>query len=557
MKTGKDRSHQPPPSVSEYLPSPEETPPAENPHASAPQPDDQDRAEIERLAKLPLLTYERERKEAAKRLGITRPSVLDKIVEARRPKEDDDEQGIGIAWDEPEPWEEPVSGAALLSEIAAYYRRHLILPPCADVLLSLWTAHTWTWMDVADFSPLLHVRGPTERCGKSRVGEVAAKLVRRPLSTASATAAAVFRVIASHGPTIILDEIDNLDVEAQADLLAVINDGYRRGGAVLRVAGDDHEVRQFAVFSPKMLIGIGKVLPPTTVSRAIPIAMRRKLPSEKVEPFRESRSLPEAPDTRRRLRRWSEDIAEDLAGRRPAPVAGISDRHNDVWEPLLALAEAAGGKWPTRAREAAVALCGGETPAADDALGVRLLRDIEAAFVLDGVVRMTSGRLCDLLLETENSPWGEFARGKGLSKSRLARFLSDFGIASKDIRTPDDKVLKGYYKEDLQDAFSRYLPESPVSKRNNATSLDSVGESSLFQNATAPPCSVSENAVSANAGAACSVVAFPKEDSGQETEFGQESEVDPPLGDEGEPPPETTSELFKPAEAGHKRHWPD
>jgi len=306
------------------------------------------------------------------------------------------------------------------------------------------------------------------------------------------------------------------------------------------------------VFGPKMLIGIGKVLPPTTVSRAIPIAMRRKLPSEKVEPFRESRSLPDAPDIRRRLRRWAEDTQEEMAGGRPGPVSGISDRHNDVWEPLLAVAETAGGDWSTRAREAAVALCGGETPAADDALGVRLLRDIAAAFTLEGVTRMPSGRLCDILKEADDAPWAEFARGHGLSKNRLARFLADFGISSRGIRLPDGKTPKGYYFEDFKDAISRYVAENAGFKTPHATTLDGIDESAIFQNATDLPCGVSENAVSANTGAGCGGVAFQKPDSGQENESGQEPEVDLPLGDEGEPP-----ELFEPGKGTRRRVWPD
>ena len=36
--------------------------------------------------------------------------------------------------------------------------------------------------------------------------------------------------------------------------------------------------------------------------------------------------------------------------------AGVEDRDADVWEALLAVADAAGGDWPERARAAAVAL---------------------------------------------------------------------------------------------------------------------------------------------------------------------------------------------------------
>ena len=47
-----------------------------------------------------------------------------------------------------------------------------------------------------------------------------------------------------------------------------------------------------------------------------------------------------------------------MAAARPDMPLGIEDRNADVWEPLLAIAEAAGGDWPQRAREAAIALVG-------------------------------------------------------------------------------------------------------------------------------------------------------------------------------------------------------
>ena len=58
---------------------------------------------------------------------------------------------------------------------------------------------------------------------------------------------------------------------------------------------------------------------------------------------------------------------------------GIEDRNADVWEALLATAEAAGQHWPKRASVAAVALV---AAAADKepSLGIRLLSDLRDIF---------------------------------------------------------------------------------------------------------------------------------------------------------------------------------
>ena len=91
-----------------------------------------DAAELERLARMAPLDYERTRKEAGKKLGISRLSLLDALVKAKRTElglnEDDGKQGHAISFPEPEPWPEPVDGAALLDGIAA--RRSAIMSSC-------------------------------------------------------------------------------------------------------------------------------------------------------------------------------------------------------------------------------------------------------------------------------------------------------------------------------------------------------------------------------------------------------------------------------------------
>src|SRR5262249_52324763 len=49
------------------------------------------------------------------------------------------------------------------------------------------------------------------------------------------------------------------------------------------------------------------------------------------------------------LRPWAADEVETMAEARPEMPSGIEDRDADVWEPLLAIADAVGGDWPVRA----------------------------------------------------------------------------------------------------------------------------------------------------------------------------------------------------------------
>lgn len=136
---------------------------------------------------------------------------------------------------------------------------------------------------------------------------------------------------------------------------------------------------------------------------------------------------------------------------------GVEDRAADVWEPLLVVADAAGGDWPRLAREAAVTFVteARDTPAT---LGVRLLTDIRTAF--DDEEHMATAALLDTLNCMDEAPWGDL-RGKPLDARKLARMLQPYGIKPQTIRTATG-TAKGYRRDDLFDAWERYLsPSSP------------------------------------------------------------------------------------------------
>jgi putative DNA primase/helicase len=81
-----------------------------------------DAAELEKLARMAPLDYERARKAAAERLGIKRLSLLDSLVKAKRAElgldGGNNGQGRAIEFPAPEPWGESVDGAALLNALA-------------------------------------------------------------------------------------------------------------------------------------------------------------------------------------------------------------------------------------------------------------------------------------------------------------------------------------------------------------------------------------------------------------------------------------------------------
>ena len=154
----------------------------------------------------------------------------------------------------------------------------------------------------------------------------------------------------------------------------MLNTGHRRGGvASLCVkAGGDFDLKDFNTFCPKAIAGIGK-LPDTIADRAITISLKRRAPTEPIERFRRSIADAEAKPLRAKLAAWATAKSGALREAQPTIPDGLDDRALDGWEPLLAIADAAGGTGPN-GHAGTLTLSVGDGRQ-DESDGVRLLSD--------------------------------------------------------------------------------------------------------------------------------------------------------------------------------------
>lgn len=207
--------------------------------------------------------------------------------------------------------------------------------------LALWTVLTYLY-PVFDAVPYLYVGGPLAS-GKSRVFEVLARLVFRPLSSSSLTGPALFRTLHDRGGTLLLDEAERLRHPGpeQNDLLAMLLAGYKRDGQAIRLepVGETFRPVSFDVYGPKALACI-KGLPPALASRCITLWMFR---AAKDCP-KPRRRIDGEPGTWRRLR---DDLHALALSNGPAWLAlpgradvcpAMTGRAYQLWQPLLALA---------------------------------------------------------------------------------------------------------------------------------------------------------------------------------------------------------------------------
>lgn len=136
------------------------------------------------------------------------------------------------------------------------------------------------------------------------------------------------------------------------------------------------------------------------------------------------------------------------------------NRAADNWRPLIAIADAAGGDWPKRAREIAHST---ETAKQDQSTRAMLLADIRDIQRESHSDRIGSAELATILGAMENRPWSEWRNGKPITAAALARQLAPFNIQSAT-RREGSVTFKGYLWSDFVDAFASYLPDQSVTQ---------------------------------------------------------------------------------------------
>jgi hypothetical protein len=391
----------------------------------------------------------------------------------------------------------PASGAEILDSVMAIVRRFVSLTEAQARAVALWVAHTHAF-DAWDCTPYLAINSAEKQSGKTRLLEVLRLLVFCAWFTGRVSAAVLTRKIDAKHPTLLLDESDAAfggEKEYAEALRGILNTGYRRGGAASCCVGQGVNItdKDFSTFCPKAIAGIGK-LPDTVGDRSIPIRLKRAGRRE-VARFREREAQRECAEIAARLAAWSASNLETLRQARPDIPPRLSDRQADVCEPLLAIADLAGGDWPEGARTALMELCGG-TQADDDSTGVKMLADIKRIFAEKGVDEIPSAELCEALAKIETSPWGEWSHGKAITPARLARLLKGFEILPDRIGAKDSQA-RGYTLRQFKDAFFRYLAPSPRFQTvNPSTDRINTGENEDLRPSTEGAADTSENAVS-------------------------------------------------------------
>ncbi|PPD45740.1 MAG: hypothetical protein CTY12_06855 [Methylotenera sp.] len=363
-------------------------------------------------------------------------------------------------------YDKPVDLSGLLDEISEVICTFVIVDDLQADAAALWVFHTYL-VEIFDTSPILIINAPERACAKTLFQTVLVNLSARALPASNATASSLFRSVELWMPSIFFDEADTF-FKDNNDLLGMVNAGYKSSGFVLRSekVEDSFIPKKFPVYGAKSIAGIAleKHLHDSTMSRGIILNMRRKLPDEKVTRLRYAeQGLFEKLCVK--IVRAADDYEEAIQDARPHLPEELSDRAQDNWEPLLAIATVAGEGWLERAIKAALTLSRQSNE--KGSTGNELLADIQLVFEKrtgedQYADKISSAELISELQAIEESPWATYNHGYPISPRQIAGQLVIYGIKPKTVRVGKFDTPKGYELRQFNDAFARYL--SPADK---------------------------------------------------------------------------------------------
>ena len=364
------------------------------------------------------------------------------------------------------------TGADVLAEVRAWLARYVSTMRDADLdLLVLWAAHTHLVKETYT-TPRLVIDSPVHGSGKTTVLEHLERLCIAPVQMAALSSPALLaRMLDAGLRTILIDEADrSLDPKKDgiAELLAILNSGYKRGGTrpVLTPSkGGEWTVKEMPTFSPVAMAGNNPQLPEDTKSRCIRVLLLPDLTGS-VEESDWELIDDDARNVGYRLATWAERVRDEVRLNRPPLPEGIKGRNRERYSPLKRVATAAGGRWP--AVVDALALHDLEQQQLDREDGmvrtrpaVALLTHLHELWPHGDNFVPTSELVRDLILEHPDE-WGDSSPyGRALTAQRFGRMLAtSYGINSARLERTGPR---GYTRASLEVTWKRMgIGSAPV-----------------------------------------------------------------------------------------------
>ena len=379
--------------------------------------------------------------------------VLEKILTA------EDIELISKNQNESEQFNEVIANATSISPDALVKKILSSVKKCVsldDYSALIWTMYAFfTYLTKSFYhAPILSLTSPVKRCGKSKLLMMSQYLFFDPTYVKGVTKASL-EVIASCKGTPLIDEFDEA-LRNNPGVIGVLNGGIEVGAKVTLV-GKDGAIKTRETFGAKVIAGIGG-LPATLHDRAVLVRMRRKQESEvltKPQKLKDTLAF-----LKREVQQWCDANSALIEEIEVEPLEVNNDRFRDNYEPLLKIALCISKELEANVRAAAVFLVNSQFE--EDIGGERLLADIKAGFEARNKKEVGTNELISWLCNHEDSVWRKYKNNTMLTPVDLAKSLATFAI--RPIRIRSGTQMRGYKREQFDDAFMRYVPQTHQSE---------------------------------------------------------------------------------------------
>ena len=323
------------------------------------------------------------------------------------------------------------------------------------LVLATWAACTW-FPEEFDFFPRLYVASAVRGSGKSTCLEVLNKVSYLPISASSVTEASIFRILDRGFRTMLLDEVDNMNLDQKGGLVAILNTGHQRDGFVIR-CGDskqNFEPQQYRASGFVAFAGLSGSMMPTLLSRSIQLNLFPAKPNKRlVRVSKIDMGFIDSIKERLETLRQNEEFIHSLREFEPAEL--FHNRTQDNWEPLMKLAGLSGEDVSSKLFEASQML-EDEKSQDDDDLKLVLLSDIQKIFERQNISKVTTSQLINHLVRLDDSQWSCYNRGRPIDNHQLTRLLRSFGMKTERMKVKD-RTSTGYRIEQFYPVWGVYL----------------------------------------------------------------------------------------------------
>jgi hypothetical protein len=257
---------------------------------------------------------------------------------------------------------------------------------------------------------------------------------------------------------IFLDQADTKQGNGDfpAETKTILLQGYMKGATVTRGGNTNTgKVNRYRVDGPICMAGLWDAflsMPnmDDVRSRTLMLLCGKRRPTHKLERLDWRDDAPTLQGHHDALAAWAETVKHEVAAARPS-MEGFDDRERDITEPLIAVADAAGGDWPERARNAVRVVCRGATdemtkPEPRNPFEV-LMRDLGLVWAPEED-RLPTREIVERLRELPNSAWSRFRTPQDAGRE-LVKILRPEGVEPSTFRMPQSDPVKGYWRDEL------------------------------------------------------------------------------------------------------------